>query len=171
MEGGGNMKREGEGHRETESERRAEQRRAEQRGWSWNLVLDGERAKKKREGESAALWVCLAFFRLVFLQFRGVRETNTEQKKRDGVIKENGGEGRMEMRSRGGEDEKKKEGAEGRLSGMRGKREKDKIAKAERDREEELREETVEAREEGDEGEWVSVRACVCACVCTCVCV
>lgn len=133
------------------------------------MVLDGERAKKKGDGESAAMWLCLA----CLLSFsispvpRCAKDKHGTEKKRWGDEK-NGGEGRMEMRSRGSEDEKEEEGAEGRLSGMRGKREKDKIAKAARDREEELREETVEAREEGDEGdegEWVSVRAYVRACV------
>lgn len=60
---------------------------------------------------------------------------------------------------------KRREGAEGRLTGMRGRREEDRRAKAARDGEEKLQEETVEAREEGDEGEWVIVRACVCACM------
>lgn len=46
MEGGGNMKREGEGHRETESERREEQSRAER------VVLEfGIRWRKSEEAK------------------------------------------------------------------------------------------------------------------------
>lgn len=63
-----------------------------------------------------------------------MQEKRNKKKKRWGD-KKNGGKGRMEMRSRGGEDEKKREGAEGRLSGMRGKGEEDRIAKAARERE------------------------------------
>ena len=91
MEGGGNMKREGEGHRETESERR--ERRGEK------VVLEfgmGERERaEKREGESvSALW------------FRGTREKQQGGKMRkDGAkMKRDGGRGRMEMKSRGGVD-------------------------------------------------------------------